>query len=864
MVWNLQRSDDTTPQHAETRLESFELESSSFRRSEHAGASLKIDEADEIYQPSATSFDQNDAPSRWATWRNNTVLTSSGLSKRYAQLIGNPLNRSSPSAMGKRAKTRANSSEYELDSDDDVTKPLIHRVDSRGGASSSGTPILTTKAYFEQDPTVSQYIYESIPSWHDFQLYTASLFPFIHWVPRYNTTWLIGDVIAGVTVAGVLVPQAMAYASLANLAPQFGLYSSFCGGLTYWLFSTAKDINIGPIAVMATIVGNVVVRVHEEHPDVPEHAIASLLALVSGIVLTIFGLLRLGWLIEFISMTAISAFMTGSAITIAATQIPTLLGVTGFTKRGSAISNIVKTLANIKTARIDALLGLTALALLYFIKYFSRYMEKRHPKQKRIWFFISTLRTVVVIACYTFFSFLINRNYREHPVFDIAGKIPRGLQEINAPLPGHKIFKAILGDIPIACIVLLIEHVSLAKAFGRENNYKSSPSQEMIGIGTTNVLGAFFGAFPATGSFSRTAINAKAGVRTPFGGVITSVLVLLAIYLLPAVFFYIPKAPLAAVIIHAVGDLITRPSAIKQFWKVSPIEVPLFVTGVLIGVFYSIETGVYVMIFLSFLILLYRGAKAKGSFLGEIQIRSVVGDHIINTETVGYHTLSLGLRAPAESRHIFLPLEINSAIRKPYPGVFIFRFSEVFNYHNANQYLEQMVRIITAETKRTKPLSKRPSDQAWSCERTEAEGETSLPTLKALVFDFSAVNHVDYTSVHALIDTRHQLEQYAAPDMVQFHFAHVNNAWTRRALVAAGFGRREKPKVDYWRPIFSITENEKPDAQDEEKAANEQAVTEFDPEPIDGINRPYFHADISGALHNVLLNVEAGMSKLTT
>src|SRR6202044_1666553 len=158
---------------------------------------------------------------------------------------------------------------------------------------------------------------------------------------------------------------------------------------------------------------------------------------------------------------------------------------------------------------------------------------------------------------------------------------------------------------------MLIEHISISKSFGRINNYVINPSQEMVAIGVTNILGPFLGAYPSTGSFSRTAIKSKAGVRTPLAGVITAIVVLLAIYALPAVFYYIPNGALSAVIIHAVGDLITPPNTVYQFWRVSPLEVPIFFAGVLVTVFSSIENGIYTTICVSFAILIFRIIKAK-------------------------------------------------------------------------------------------------------------------------------------------------------------------------------------------------------------------------------------------------------------
>lgn len=256
-------------------------------------------------------------------------------------------------------------------------------------------------------------------------------------------------------------------------------------------------------------------------------------------------------------------------------------------------------------------------------------------------------------------------------------------------------------------IVLLIEHIAIAKSFGRINNYTINPSQEMVAIGVTNLLGPFLGAYPATGSFSRTAIKSKAGVRTPFAGVITAFVVLLAIYALPAVFFYIPSASLSAVIIHAVLDLITPPNTVYQFWLISPFEVIVFFAGVLVTIFSSIENGIYTTIISSVAILLFRLVKARGRFLGKVQVHSVVGDHVQD------HDRKYGNEADPDKslRNIFLPISHNDgsnpevAVQSSYPGIFIYRFSEGFNYPNANHYLDYMIDGIFKETRRTNPHS---------------------------------------------------------------------------------------------------------------------------------------------------------------
>src|SRR6202021_1118164 len=188
----------------------------------------------------------------------------------------------------------------------------------------------------------------------------------------------------------------------------------------------------------------------------------------------------------------------------------------------------------------------------------------------------------------------------------ILSTVPRGFQNAAVPTINTSIISSFASQLPATVIVLLIEHIAIAKSFGRVNNYIINPSQELVAIGVTNILGPFLGAYPATGSFSRTAIKSKSGVRTPFAGVITAIVVLLAIYALPAVFYWISNASLSAVIIHAVGDLITPPNTVYKFLRGSPFEVIIFFIGVIVTVFTSIENGIYCTISISLAVLLFR------------------------------------------------------------------------------------------------------------------------------------------------------------------------------------------------------------------------------------------------------------------
>lgn len=390
--------------------------------------------------------------------------------------------------------------------------------------------------------------------------YFNSLFPFTEWIGSYNIQWLIGDSIAGVTVALVVVPQSMSYANLAGLAPEFGLYSSFVGVMIYAFFATSKDVTIGPVAVMSLQTHNIITSVMAKTTVWKAEVIASALAFICGVVCLGIGLLRLGWIVEFIPTPAVSGFMTGSAFTIAAGQIPKLMGIPNINTNGNSTYRvIIDTIKGLPNIKLDAAFGLTALFSLYAIRSICIQIQQRHPKYARACFFISVFRSAFVIIVLTFASRVwvggkYGYNSQQYPI-SLLKRVPRGFEHLGQPQLSTQLLAELGSELPVSVIVLLLEHIAIAKSFGRLNNYKINPNQELIAIGVTNLVGPCFGAYAATGSFSRSAVKAKSGVRTPLAGWITGVLVLIAIYVLTGTFYWIPNAALSAVIVHAVSRL---------------------------------------------------------------------------------------------------------------------------------------------------------------------------------------------------------------------------------------------------------------------------------------------------------------------
>ncbi|KAL0082152.1 sulfate transporter family-domain-containing protein [Phycomyces blakesleeanus] len=625
--------------------------------------------------------------------------------------------------------------------------------------------------------------------------YITQLFPIAHWLPRYNWIWLSGDLVCAITVGAIVVPQSMAYAKIANLPPQFGLYSSFVGVMIYPFLGTSKDISIGTTAIMSLMVGQIVADIMQT----PEYiqgiwtlsSIAVTLAFFSGIITLGLGLLRLGILFHFICQPAIAGFMSGSGITILINQLNKLLGIPGINTTEVPYLVFGKTLQALPRAKVDAAFGLISLAWLYGIKYLSAWLTKKYPQHTSKIFFLNTSRNIVVIVFSTLISYLINHfgNYQTSP-FSILGTVPSGFQNMGVPSLDPSLASSLISYMPGVVVLLIMEHCAIATSLGKSSDYTINVNQEIIAIGLTNVFGSFFSAYPATGAFSRTAVMSKSGSRTPLTNIFVGIIVVLAIYVFTPAFQFISSAALAAVIMSAIPDLLTGPRGWIKLWNIHPSELLIFASSYIIALCTRIDISVYVPVGISLVVQLYRVARPKYAVLGilDLPISEKHPEHI--------------------QFHAFDHPVLGSLVRPIGKGIICFQPQENLVFQNSAYVFDKLADEIKTSTKCGQPIPKRNGDQPWNMIMKKSNDDTleHQQSLQAIILDLSGVHQMDATGLEQLVHSALMAQRYAGHTVRWFVV--VQNPSVRKTLLLAGFGRQltspsHRPFVPDLCPSFS-------------------------------------------------------------
>ncbi|KAK7394251.1 hypothetical protein VNO78_14773 [Psophocarpus tetragonolobus] len=427
--------------------------------------------------------------------------------------------------------------------------------------------------------------------------------PCLRWIRIYKwREYLEVDLMAGITVGVMLVPQSMSYAKLAGLQPIYGLYSGFVPLFVYAIFGSSRQLAVGPVALVSLLVSNVLSSIADSSTQLYTE-LAILLSLMVGIMECIMGLLRLGWLIRFISHSVISGFTTASAIVIGLSQAKYFLGYD--IDRSSKIIPVVKSIiaGSDKFSWPPFVMGSITLTILLVMKHLGK--TRKHLR------FLRAAGPLTAVVLGTTFAKAF------HPsAISLVGDIPQGLPKFSVP----KAFQYAQSLIPTALLitgVAILESVGIAKALAAKNGYELDSNQELFGLGVSNVLGSFFSAYPTTGSFSRSAVNHESGAKSGVSGIVSGIIMTCALLFLTPIFEYIPQCTLAAIVISAVIGLVDYDEAIF-LWRVDKKDFLLWTITSTTTLFLGIEIGVLVGVGVSLAFVIHESANPHIAVLGRL------------------------------------------------------------------------------------------------------------------------------------------------------------------------------------------------------------------------------------------------------
>lgn len=483
------------------------------------------------------------------------------------------------------------------------------------------------------------------------------LLPALVWMRRYDSVAFSSDAVAATIVTIMLIPQSLAYALLAGLPAEVGLYASILPLAIYGLFGSSSTLSVGPVAIASLMTAAAVGEISATGiASVTSAAIT--LAALSGAMLMLFGFLRLGFLANFLSHTVVSAFITASAIIIALSQFRHLLGIqAGGDTLGGLLRSLWEHLP--QTNFLTLLLGTGVLALLYFVRrkgvrlLSSMGMKRRHAHlMTKVTPVLAVILTIVLVKIFSL----------EAQGVAIVGEIPKGLPPLLLPDFSLELVKALSMPALLISIIGYVESVSVGRTLGAKRQERIDADQELIGLGAANVASAFSGGLPVSGGFSRSVVNFDAGAVSQAASLMTAAMIALVSLFLTPLLYSLPAATLAATIIVAVTALVDF-SVIGKTWKISKGDSIAILVTMFLTLGFGVEAGVSAGIMVSIGLHLYRTSKP--------------------------HIAEVGLIPGSEHFRNVRRYEVES-----YPQILTLRLDESLFFANA-AFLEERVQVAT-------------------------------------------------------------------------------------------------------------------------------------------------------------------------
>ena len=413
--------------------------------------------------------------------------------------------------------------------------------------------------------------------------------PILSWLPNYNKEALSGDLSAGLTVGVMLIPQGIAYAMIAGLPPIYGLYTAMTPQVIYAVFGTSRQLSVGPTAMDSLIVAAGITSIATVNPD-NYIAAAILLAFLMGVMQLAFGVFKLGFLVNFLSKPVISGFTSAAAIIIGLNQLKHVFGIE-IPRSNQAHSLLYDAGIAINSTNLVTLcIGSGTILTIIFLK---KYLNK-----------IPAALTVVVVSI-----LIVPFFHLDLYGVKITGSIPTGIPMPSLPDFSQNYFQDLLPLALTLSLIAFMEAISQAKAIeDKHNDYKVDANQELIALGLSNIIGSVFKSYPATGGFSRTAVNNQSGAKTGMSFIIAAGLVAITLLFLTPLFYYLPKAVLGGIIIVAVLGLINIKYPIK-LWKYKKDDLIMLLVTFAVTLSIGIKEGIIVGVILSLGFLIFRSTR---------------------------------------------------------------------------------------------------------------------------------------------------------------------------------------------------------------------------------------------------------------
>lgn len=436
--------------------------------------------------------------------------------------------------------------------------------------------------------------------------------PVLDWGRRYDGAKFGDDLMAAVIVTIMLIPQSLAYALLAGLPPEAGLYASILPLVFYAIFGTSRALAVGPVAVVSLMTAAAVGEIAET--GTMGYAVAALsLAFLSGAILLVMGVFRLGFLANFLSHPVISGFITASGLIIAASQLRHILGVEA---HGHNLYDLTVSLAaHVADPHWPTVaIGVSAAAFLFWVRSGLKPLLLKAGLPKRAADILTKAGPVFAVAVSIVAVTVLDLGDRG---VALVGAVPQGLPPLSAPSFDLDLLMLLIGPAMLISVIGFVESVSVAQTLAAKKRERIDPDQELVGLGAANLSAAFSGGYPVTGGFARSVVNFDAGAATPAAGAFTAVGIALATLFLTPLLANLPVAVLAATIIVAVLSLVDLP-ALKRAWDYSRADFAAMAATILLTLGFGVEVGVTAGVVLSLALFLYRTSRPHAAVVGQV------------------------------------------------------------------------------------------------------------------------------------------------------------------------------------------------------------------------------------------------------